>query len=155
MVKRHQDRARKRLDWEHAKAKSGRCKQIHDKKGAIVQDPTDDGLNPPVSKEISAEHSPFPDLGPNWNAGKGGTRDRTCHNPNTPRREGATLETRDSQRQKLDEDAGTEREAREFRTDIAFVRRRLTLRRTSQRKIWPRLERALHTVGRSNPADSI
>ena len=71
-AKRNLDRARRRLAPEHAEAVAGSGAQILHGGGGIAQEPSGDELLPPVSKEISVEHSRSPDLDPNWNNGKDG-----------------------------------------------------------------------------------
>ena len=114
-------RAECRENWEvvkrnseHAKAKAGSSGQIRDEKGEVAREPLDDELIPPAPEESLEEHSFFPNLDSNRNKEKDGSQDGTCTNPNTPKRVGATLEAPGSQRQKLDEDADIEHEAREF-----------------------------------------
>ena len=77
------DRARRRLVWEHAKAKAWGSGQIRDEAGSVAQDASDDELIPPASEQSLADHAPFPNLGSNWNNEKGGNQDETCPNPNT------------------------------------------------------------------------
>ena len=113
-AKRNLERARRRLAWEHAKAKAGSTAQIRDENGSILQEPSDNKLIPPVSEETLAEHALFPDPRPTWKKEMHRNQDGPCPNPNTPEREGGTLAGPESQRQKIDENVDTKLEDRHF-----------------------------------------
>ena len=104
-VRRNIDCLRAPVALEQAALRAGKDEDIRDTKGNIAYGQADDEPVPQISDETLATPSPFPALGPTWNAEKAENAGETCPNPE-PRPA--------SQRVKIGESTESEMEDQEF-----------------------------------------